>query len=139
MEQLLSQVKLLREAIEILSLQEAAIHLKHALELKPGFEPALRALKEIETMPSATIHIYTLVIIICLVRFVKFFLFNLFDIYSFIVFQVLGVLLVILSSVDNITENDYPEVKTQRHFNKAMAMRSLRGLAQKHSRKKMLA
>ncbi|KAJ8969690.1 hypothetical protein NQ317_014235 [Molorchus minor] len=59
-----------------------------------------------ESMPAATIHIYTLVIIVCLV---------------------LGVLLVILSSVDNMAE--YPEeIKPQRHFNKAMAMRSLKGL-----------
>lgn len=47
--------------------QEASTHMRHALELKPGFEPAQIALKEMETMPAATIHIYTLVIIICLV------------------------------------------------------------------------
>ncbi|CAG9815901.1 unnamed protein product, partial [Phaedon cochleariae] len=47
--------------------QEASIHLKHSLELNPGFEPAQIALKEMETMPAATIHIYTLVIIVCLV------------------------------------------------------------------------
>ncbi|RZB40934.1 tetratricopeptide repeat protein 17-like [Asbolus verrucosus] len=97
--------------------QEASIHLKHTLELRPGFEPAQIALKEMEGLPTASIHIYTLVIIICLV---------------------LGVLLVILSSVDNMAENDYSEVKTQRHFNKAMAMRSLRGfgISQKHTRSK---
>lgn len=39
----------------------------------------------------------------------------------------LGVLLVILSSVDSIVENEFAEIKTHRHFNKAMAMRSLRG------------
>lgn len=43
--------------------------------------------------------------------------------------QVLGVLLVILSSMDSMVENDFYEIKTQRHFNKAMAMRSLRGLS----------
>lgn len=47
--------------------QEASVHLRHTLELKPGFEPAQIALKEMETMPAATIHIYTLVIIIFLV------------------------------------------------------------------------
>lgn len=47
--------------------QEASIHLRHTLELNPGFEPAHLALKEMETMPAATIHIYTLVIIVCLV------------------------------------------------------------------------
>ncbi|XP_056638693.1 uncharacterized protein LOC130446445 [Diorhabda sublineata] len=87
--------------------QEASIHLRHTLELNPEFEPAQLALKEMETMPAATIHIYTLVIIVCLV---------------------LGVLLVILSSVDNLVE--YTEdIKPQRHFNKAMAMRSLRGIS----------
>lgn len=47
-------------------------------------------------------------------------------------------LLVILSSMDTIVENDFTEIKTQRHFNKAMAMRSLRGLtmSQKSSRAK---
>lgn len=47
--------------------QEATAHLKHTLELKPGFEPAEVALKEMETMPAGTIHIYTLVIIVFLV------------------------------------------------------------------------
>nr|XP_023022467.1 uncharacterized protein LOC111510766 [Leptinotarsa decemlineata] len=85
--------------------QEATIHLRHTLELNPGFEPAQLALKEMETMPAATVHIYTVVIIACLV---------------------LGVLLVILSSFDTGDYSD--DVKPQRHFNKAMAMRSLRGI-----------
>ncbi|EFA09505.2 tetratricopeptide repeat protein 17 isoform X1 [Tribolium castaneum] len=97
--------------------QEASIHLKHTLELKPGFEPAQNALKEMETMPTASIHVYTLVIIICLV---------------------LGVLLVILSSVDNMGEGEYAEVKTQRHFNKAMAMRSLKGFGGSQKRAKRI-
>ncbi|KAI4462150.1 ttc17 protein [Holotrichia oblita] len=99
--------------------QEASLHLRHALELKPGFEPAQTALREMESIPATTIHIYTLIIIICLV---------------------LGVLLVILSSVDSLFDNDFQEVKTQRHFNKAMAMRSLRGLSitQKNVRSKKL-
>lgn len=88
---------------------EASIHLKHTLGLKPGFVPAVQALKEIEDMPSTTIHLYTLVIIICLV---------------------LGVLLIILSSTDS--NEDECEVKHQRHFNKAMAMRSLRGFGISH-------
>ncbi|PSN34156.1 hypothetical protein C0J52_10061 [Blattella germanica] len=85
--------------------QEASLHLRHALELKPEFEPALAALKDMESIPDTTIHIYTLLIIICLV---------------------LGVLLVILSSVDGNLESEFSEVKTQRHFNRAMAMRSLK-------------
>lgn len=47
--------------------QEASLHLRHALELRPDFEPALVALKEIDSIPEATIHVYTLIIIICLV------------------------------------------------------------------------
>lgn len=38
----------------------------------------------------------------------------------------MGVLLVILSSVDR--DGEAEEHKTQRHFNRAMAMRSLRGV-----------
>ncbi|KAG7307118.1 hypothetical protein JYU34_007261 [Plutella xylostella] len=84
--------------------QEAAVHLKHALDLRPDFEPAQAALRDIENIPEASVHVYTLLIIICLV---------------------MGVLLVILSSVDNGVEVE--EHKQQRHFNRAMAMRSLRG------------
>lgn len=91
--------------------QEAAIHLKHALDLRPDFEPALAALKDIENIPEASVHVYTLLIIICLV---------------------MGVLLVILSSVDGSIEVE--EHKTQRHFNRAMAMRSLRGVTIQTSR-----
>lgn len=47
--------------------QEAMVHLRHTLELKPGFEPALVALREMENMPASTVHVYTLVIIACLV------------------------------------------------------------------------
>ncbi|CAG5012105.1 unnamed protein product [Parnassius apollo] len=86
--------------------QEAAVHLKHALDLRPDFEPAVAALKDIENIPEASVHVYTLLIIVCLV---------------------MGVLLVILSSVDS--GNDVEEHKTHRHFNRAMAMRSLRGVS----------
>lgn len=99
--------------------QEAGLHLRHTLELRPDFEPAINALRDMETVPEATIHIYTLLIIICLV---------------------LGVLLVILSSVDtgihdgaqegpSQGQSPLPEaLRPQRHFNRAMAMRSLRGM-----------
>ncbi|CAF4844877.1 unnamed protein product [Pieris macdunnoughi] len=93
--------------------QEAAVHLRHALDLRPDFEPALTALKDIENIPEATVHVYTLLIIVCLV---------------------MGVLLVILSSVDSGGEAD--DHKTQRHFNRAMAMRSLRGVVGSRGRKK---
>ncbi|XP_018318406.1 tetratricopeptide repeat protein 17-like [Agrilus planipennis] len=99
--------------------QEAQIHLKHTLDLKPGFTPAEIALKEMESNPTITIHLYTMVIIICLV---------------------FGVLLVILSSFDGATENEMAENKPQRHFNRAMAMSTLRGLriSQRNSRHKKL-
>ncbi|XP_046391209.1 tetratricopeptide repeat protein 17-like [Ischnura elegans] len=94
---------------------EAARHLRHALELKPEFEPAMIALRDMESVPDNTIHIYTLLIIVCLV---------------------LGVLLVILSSVDGNLD-DFTEIKTQRHFNRAMAMRSLKmGISQRAMRAK---
>lgn len=87
--------------------QEAIAHLKHALDLRPDFEPALAALKDIENIPEATVHVYTILIIICLV---------------------MGVLLVILSTVDRNEESE--DQKSQRHhFNRAMAMRSLRGVS----------
>lgn len=100
--------------------QEASLHLKHTLELKPGFEPAQTALKEMEGMPATRLHIYTLIIIISLV---------------------FGVLLVILSSVDSNIEVDIYEVKPQRHFNRAMAMSTLRGfrIPQKNNRFRKLS
>ncbi|CAB3378764.1 Hypothetical predicted protein [Cloeon dipterum] len=85
--------------------QEAAVHLRNALELKPEFEPALAALRDIENVPTHAIHIYTVLIIVCLV---------------------LGVLFIILSPMDGQLE-EMGEVKGQsRHFNRAMAMRSIK-------------
>ncbi|XP_014236872.1 uncharacterized protein LOC106659078 [Trichogramma pretiosum] len=115
--------------------QEAAVHLRHALELKPDLVDAAKALKEVESLPIASMHMYTLLIIVCLV---------------------LGVLLVVLSNVecedDSTLAPDHqhhqqqhqsqsqtqpipqhqqylqrgPTAPSQRHFNRAMAMRSLR-------------
>ncbi|CAH0384003.1 unnamed protein product [Bemisia tabaci] len=86
--------------------QEAALHLRHCLELKPEFEPAALALLEMQNIPDTTIHVYTLLIIVCLV---------------------LGVLLVIVSSVDGDLNSDFTDMKTShRHFNRALAMRSLK-------------
>lgn len=51
--------------------QEAAVHLRHALELKPDLSEAAEALREVESLPAASIHIYTLLIIICLVCKIK--------------------------------------------------------------------
>ncbi|KAK0178675.1 hypothetical protein PV327_007544 [Microctonus hyperodae] len=89
--------------------QEAAVHLRHALELKPDLSDAAEALKEVESLPTASIHVYTLLIIVCLV---------------------LGVLLVVLSTVEcdeNISlSTDQLQRPVQRHFNRAITMRSLR-------------
>ena len=43
--------------------QEAALHLRHVLELRPNHEPALEILKEMEATPDSTVHVYTLLII----------------------------------------------------------------------------
>lgn len=47
--------------------QEAALHLRHVLELKPNYQPALSALADMESMPDSTVHIYTVFIIVFLV------------------------------------------------------------------------
>jgi len=47
--------------------QEAALHLRHVLELRPNHEPALEILKEMEATPDSTVHVYTLLIIVFLV------------------------------------------------------------------------
>ncbi len=43
--------------------QEAALHLRHVLELKPNYGPALSALQDMETLPDSTVHMYTILII----------------------------------------------------------------------------
>lgn len=47
--------------------QEAALHLRHVLELKPNYAPALSALQDMESMPDSSVHNYTIVIIVFLV------------------------------------------------------------------------
>jgi len=47
--------------------QEAALHLRHVLELRPSHEPATQILREMEAAPDSTIHVYTLLIIVFLV------------------------------------------------------------------------
>jgi len=47
--------------------QEAALHLRHVLELRPNHQPALLMLKEMEASPDSTVHVYTMLIIVCLV------------------------------------------------------------------------
>ncbi|KAI8127697.1 hypothetical protein FF38_11259 [Lucilia cuprina] len=92
-----------------------------ALELNPTQELILRSLNEAEQRPTATLHVYTIVIIVILV---------------------IMVLIVILTSMITEVRADHHytngqctsnseayDVKPQRHFNRAMAMRSLKGLS----------
>ena len=37
------------------------------LELKPNYGPALTALADMEAIPDTTVHVYTVIIIVCLV------------------------------------------------------------------------
>lgn len=90
---------------------KAQAHLRHALALRPGFEPATAALRDIVLPTASAVHAYTLLIIVCLV---------------------FGVLLVILSSVDvgvkqgvGVNTGGLPAGKGGR-FNRAAAMQSLR-------------
>ncbi|TRY74547.1 hypothetical protein TCAL_01341 [Tigriopus californicus] len=46
--------------------QEAALHLRHVLELKPNYEPAILALEEMEAIPNSSVHPYTIFIILFL-------------------------------------------------------------------------
>ena len=47
--------------------QEAALHLRHVLELKPNYGPALAALQDMESIPDSSVHGYTVLIIIVLI------------------------------------------------------------------------
>lgn len=85
--------------------QEAVMHFRHTLDLNPGFQPAQAHLREMEASPDATVTYYTLFIIL---------------------FLVLGVLCGILTSIDGSLEDLGDTMKIPRHFNRAMAMRSMR-------------
>jgi tetratricopeptide (TPR) repeat protein len=89
--------------------QESILHLRHALELHPNHELISKALRDVENIPPAsTLHVYTIIIIVCLV---------------------MSVLFVILSTSDSTSNSsELTEPKTHRHFNRAMAMRSLKGM-----------
>ena len=84
---------------------EAIKHFRLTLDLNPGFQPAQAHLREMEANPDATVTYYTLFIIL---------------------FLVLGVLCGILTSIDGNLEELGETMKTQRHFNRAMAMRSIK-------------
>lgn len=85
--------------------KDAINHFRHTLDLHPGFHPAQTHLQEMEVSPDGTITYYTLFIILLLV---------------------LGVLCGILTSIDGNFDDPGEMVKTQRHFNRAMAMRSIK-------------
>ena len=85
--------------------RDAALHFRHALDLNPGFQPAQAHLRDMETSPDGTVTYYTLFIIL---------------------FLVLGVLCGILTSIDGSLDDLSETTKTQRSFNRAMAMRSIR-------------
>uniref|UniRef100_A0AAR5PKX7 Tetratricopeptide repeat protein 17 n=1 Tax=Dendroctonus ponderosae TaxID=77166 RepID=A0AAR5PKX7_DENPD len=57
--------------------QEAEVHFRHTLDLQPGYEPALKLLKELEEMPLSPWQSYTYFIIGSLVVVVLLFLNNL--------------------------------------------------------------
>lgn len=104
---------------------KAQAHLRHALALRPGFEPATAALRDIVLPTASAVHAYTLLIIVCLV---------------------FGVLLVILSSVDvGVRQGTGVGVGTSvlaggkgARFNRAAAMQSLRaGRATNHNGKSL--
>ena len=85
--------------------QEAALHLRHVLELRPNHEPALAILKEMEATPDSTVHVYTLLIIggNPSTKLSQMYLMNCNP--SFSVFLVLAVLGWILSTLDaSLTE-----------------------------------
>ncbi|XP_058063645.1 uncharacterized protein LOC131213592 [Anopheles bellator] len=92
--------------------QESVNHLRQALELYPQYEPIKRAIADVENISRSSLHIFTIIII---------------------AFLVLSVLYVIISSNDSSQNNPESGQKKKRHFNRAMAMRSLKGYTQRSS------
>uniref|UniRef100_A0A182IKB8 Uncharacterized protein n=1 Tax=Anopheles atroparvus TaxID=41427 RepID=A0A182IKB8_ANOAO len=90
--------------------QESVNHLRQALELYPQYEPIKKAIADVENISASSLHIFTIIIII---------------------FLVMCVLYVILSSNEGSQNNQELEQKATRHFNRAMAMRSLKGFTQR--------
>merc|ERR1719282_2321693 len=61
--------------------QEAALHLRHVLELKPNYGPALSALADMEAIPDTSVHLYAVVIIVFLVMAVLLWVLSTLDIH----------------------------------------------------------
>lgn len=118
--------------------QESVLHLRHALELYPQHEPILKVLRDVENNPSSTLHFYTIIIIAALVS-INFVEINMFNFGNVMLPQVVAVFIVIITSSSNadgggggngiLGSHSDCEPKMQRHFNRAMAMRSLKGLS----------
>jgi tetratricopeptide (TPR) repeat protein len=60
--------------------QEAALHLRHVLELKPNYAPAIAALQDMEAIPDSSVHVYTILIIVFLVLGVLFWIVTTLDV-----------------------------------------------------------
>ena len=90
--------------------EEAMLHFRHSLDLNPHYSPAEAHLREMEGSPNTSMTQYTLFIIL---------------------FLLIGVVFGVITSIE-ANFDDSSEVKTQRHFNRAMAMRSIKlGLNQR--------
>ena len=124
--------------------QESILHLRHALELYPQHEPILKALRDVENSPSSTLHAYTVVIIIALVVAVLFVICNASGSGGCSSSHSSGISSSHLNSVSSSSSASAAasnsssldaagESKTQRHFNRAMAMRSLKGIQSSRS------
>lgn len=85
--------------------RNASAHLRHAVELKPDFEPAVELLKSIEE--ATNVHYYTLFIIFALALVV--------------------LLVILIGCTSDYIDAEDPDTKAQRHhFNKPLSMRSLK-------------
>ncbi|WAR14669.1 TTC17-like protein [Mya arenaria] len=84
--------------------QEASLHFQQALRLNPGFQRAEAHLRDMEGTPNPSMTQYTLFIIL---------------------FLIMGVVFGVITSMEANYE-ETTEGKPQRHFNRAMAMRSMK-------------
>lgn len=112
--------------------QQSILYFRQALDLYPDHEPILEAIQDMEDTTQSNVQFYTMLIIIMLVRIRKTNENNknCLNMYlqQFILYpQVVSVICVILSTNDFASCADPVEQKPQRHFNRAMAMKSLKG------------
>lgn len=119
--------------------QQSILHFRHALELYP--DPIIiEAIRKLEEESPSPVHMYTMLIISVLVSvIIRYFDQSIAFIFIFILFsfkfQVVVVLVVILSTTDFYsTYTETVEMKPQRHFNRAMAMKSLKGFVPRSSK-----